>query len=583
MAFINLVLTTDGMALYAKAQQGKPLHFTRVALGDGLLGGGSLVNRSALISERMSMSIDAIQLVEDSITAAIIATLSNEGMSQGFYARELGVFAEDPDTHQEKSYLYSHAGSDGEYIPDGNSGTLVYERLKLLVKLENTGNVTFEASGNPLYLVPEDVAPIVQASLSGTTAKTTLVDNDTLPLSDSADGLKLKKITFANIKAALKSYFDTLYNNYVHPTTAGNKHIPANGSNDQILRWGASGTAVWGVDNDTITEIVDNLTSTDSSKALSAKQGKALNDSISDLFVVDQILLRDILRIKMKQTGLNLDPNAWSDTLEDTTGINTAISTISYDSTNKSIKSSPASTIGNGARSGGTDFNANTTKLGQPFTTNGAINMPISTIHLCGCSAPVATPPAGPSVFNLRIETDNGGKPSGTLAHANAVKNNESMPYAGPGSVNYFDVTFNNSFTLSPSTKYWIVMEFVSNKIYWYPCLSSADACLQYYSGTWQYWLGKNSYFFIDQAAFDATAYWNAVQSEGILKKAIVEAIATGTITYHISRDGGTTFTQCTLDTAMDISEQPEGTSIVLKAFLTGNSELLAISWGGVN
>jgi len=163
MAFINLVLTTDGMALYAKAQQGKPLHFTRVALGDGLLGGGSLVNRSALISERMSMSIDAIQLVEDSITAAVIATLSNEGMSQGFYARELGVFAEDPDTHQEKSYLYSHAGSDGEYIPDGNSGTLVYERLKLLIKLENTGNVTFEASGNPLYLSAEDVEPIIQA------------------------------------------------------------------------------------------------------------------------------------------------------------------------------------------------------------------------------------------------------------------------------------------------------------------------------------------------------------------------------------------------------------------------------------
>lgn len=38
---------------------------------------------------------------------------------------------------------------------------------------------------------------------------------------------------------------------YTHPTTAGNKHIPAGGSSGQILRWSADGTAVWGADNNT--------------------------------------------------------------------------------------------------------------------------------------------------------------------------------------------------------------------------------------------------------------------------------------------------------------------------------------------
>ena len=38
---------------------------------------------------------------------------------------------------------------------------------------------------------------------------------------------------------------------YTHPTTAGNKHIPAGGSAGQILRWSANGTAVWGNDNNT--------------------------------------------------------------------------------------------------------------------------------------------------------------------------------------------------------------------------------------------------------------------------------------------------------------------------------------------
>lgn len=33
---------------------------------------------------------------------------------------------------------------------------------------------------------------------------------------------------------------------YTHPTTAGNKHIPAGGSSGQILKWSAAGTAIWG-------------------------------------------------------------------------------------------------------------------------------------------------------------------------------------------------------------------------------------------------------------------------------------------------------------------------------------------------
>ena len=34
-------------------------------------------------------------------------------------------------------------------------------------------------------------------------------------------------------------------NNYVHPTTAGNKHIPAGGATNQLLKYSAAGTAVW--------------------------------------------------------------------------------------------------------------------------------------------------------------------------------------------------------------------------------------------------------------------------------------------------------------------------------------------------
>lgn len=56
------------------------------------------------------------------------------------------------------------------------------------------------------------------------------------------------------MSAADKSKLDGIAqnaNNYVHPTTSGNKHIPSGGSAGQILRWSADGTAVWGADNNT--------------------------------------------------------------------------------------------------------------------------------------------------------------------------------------------------------------------------------------------------------------------------------------------------------------------------------------------
>lgn len=40
-------------------------------------------------------------------------------------------------------------------------------------------------------------------------------------------------------------------NNYVHPTSAGNKHIPAGGASGQILKWSAAGTATWASETNT--------------------------------------------------------------------------------------------------------------------------------------------------------------------------------------------------------------------------------------------------------------------------------------------------------------------------------------------
>lgn len=59
-------------------------------------------------------------------------------------------------------------------------------------------------------------------------------------------------------------------NNYSHPTTAGNKHVPVGGASGQILKWSSNGTAVWGnnVSYGLVSSKVNGLMSSEDKKKL---------------------------------------------------------------------------------------------------------------------------------------------------------------------------------------------------------------------------------------------------------------------------------------------------------------------------
>lgn len=84
----------------------------------------------------------------------------------------------------------------------------------------------------------------------GANSKTTPVDADSLPIVDSTDTSELKKSTWANIKATLKTYFDTLYKATFTENTAFNKNFGT-----------TSGTVTQGNDS----RLSDNRTPTDDS------------------------------------------------------------------------------------------------------------------------------------------------------------------------------------------------------------------------------------------------------------------------------------------------------------------------------
>ena len=89
----------------------------------------------------------------------------------------------------------------------------------------------------------------------------TIASGDKIIVTDSSNSSKIARtsISFDGSTATQaltkKGTWET-FNNYSHPTSSGNKHIPSGGSSGQILRWSADGTAAWGSDNNTWTAMV---------------------------------------------------------------------------------------------------------------------------------------------------------------------------------------------------------------------------------------------------------------------------------------------------------------------------------------
>ncbi len=107
----------------------------------------------------------------------------------------------------------SGANTGDQTTITGNAGTAT-----TLQTSRNIDGQAFNGSANITV-----IAPATHAAAS----KTTPVDADESPLTDSAASFALKKVTWANVKATLKAYFDTLYGSGTGTVTSVDATVPS--------------------------------------------------------------------------------------------------------------------------------------------------------------------------------------------------------------------------------------------------------------------------------------------------------------------------------------------------------------------
>ncbi|KEO84747.1 phage tail protein [Tumebacillus flagellatus] len=154
-SFGGINLTNRGRALQLKAQAGTQIKYTRISVGDGQLGGRSPLDLNALISEKKSLAINKCKLQLDG-TAVVGAVLSNQDVQAGFYWREVGVYALDPDAG-EILFCYANGGTTAEYIPATGGPEVVEKQIDIVTIVGNATNVTAVLDKSLLFASAQDL------------------------------------------------------------------------------------------------------------------------------------------------------------------------------------------------------------------------------------------------------------------------------------------------------------------------------------------------------------------------------------------------------------------------------------------
>lgn len=158
MAYGVTYITTQGAILAAKTLQSKTLKFSRFKIGSGSLQEGSVAEIKALtdlVNEEMDFDITKISR-ESATQVTVRGLFKNTDAESGFWLRELGLYAIDPDTEDEILFAYINYDSEAEYINNSISEKKEHY-YDMIITVDNADNVTITVDPSTVYVTEEDL------------------------------------------------------------------------------------------------------------------------------------------------------------------------------------------------------------------------------------------------------------------------------------------------------------------------------------------------------------------------------------------------------------------------------------------
>ena len=141
-AFKSAVITTKGQALLAKVVAGTTkLEFTKIAISENTLS-GDLASKTGIGTIKQSEKVASV-VRQNGANVKVSASFSNETLGAGYYVRNIGLYATDP---QDGEILYSISVADesaatADWMPPFNGIGVSSLLVDLVTAVSNASNV----------------------------------------------------------------------------------------------------------------------------------------------------------------------------------------------------------------------------------------------------------------------------------------------------------------------------------------------------------------------------------------------------------------------------------------------------------
>lgn len=140
--FSKNAVTLKGAVAIAALVAGGTLEFTRIAVGDGNIPAGQTALTMTDLAHRL-FDVDINEVYSDSESqATVVGVFNNSQTETGFFYRELGLFAKDPQTGAEILFCYGNAGTEAEWINAAGEGSVIEKEVHIVTLVGNATEVT---------------------------------------------------------------------------------------------------------------------------------------------------------------------------------------------------------------------------------------------------------------------------------------------------------------------------------------------------------------------------------------------------------------------------------------------------------